>query len=332
MHHRAFPVVVALGILVVPLAVGAQQPPKMYRIGYLAPGPAGCPLTAPTRAFLQGLGDASYIEGRDVILDRRCFPTNDMVGKVLDDVLNATPNILVAAGTPAALAMRDRALAIPIVFADVADPVGSRLVQSLARPGSNMTGLANLTLDLNAKRVQILKEALPGVRLIATLGTPEDPALGLATEQFRGEIEQVGSMLSLQVRHFTVRTAADLPSAFHAMKKDGVQALIVQHTGALFWTERAQIADLATKHQLPGMYPFRGQVEAGGLISYTADQAEIYRKAAGYVVKILKGAKPGDLPVEQPTKFELVINLKTAKALGLTIPQSLLLRAEHVIE
>lgn len=316
-----------LAALAMPDVASAQQAPKTHRVGYLAPGPTSCPPTTQSRAFRQGLIDAGYTEGRDVIVDRRCFSTLDMAGKVLDDLLKAMPNVLVAASNPAAVAMRDGAAGIPVVFVNVDDPVGSRMVQSLARPGGNMTGLADLFLALNAKRLQILKETLPGVRLVATLSPHDDPE----TERFRGEIEQTAAALSLQVRHFAVRTAEDVPDALEAMKKNGFQAFVVMQT-PLFWTERARIAKLATKHRLPGMYPLRSHVEEGGFISYGADHADLYRRAASYVVKILQGARPGDLPVEQPTKFELVINLRTAKVFGLTIPGAVLLRADHLIE
>jgi putative ABC transport system substrate-binding protein len=303
----------------------------MHRIGYLAGGPPGCPPTTPSRAFRQGLLDAGYVEGRDVILDRRCVPTNDLAGQIVDDVLKATPHILLAAGGIPALAMKARAPHLPVVFVDVPDPVGAGLVQSLARPGTNMTGLSNFAGDLNGKRVQLLKEALPAVRVVSTLSISDDSPLTLGMDRFRGEVDQAGTTAGWQMRHFTVRSASDLPGAFHAMRKDGAQAFIVM-PGVLFWAERARIASLAAQHRLPGMYMFRAQVEAGGFISYGADQADLYRRAASYVVKILRGARPGDLPVEEPTKFELAVNLKTAKALGLTIPQGVLLRADHVIE
>ena len=240
----------------------------------------------------------------------------------------ATPNVLFASGTPAAVAMRDGAPGIPVVFVFVADPVGSRMVKSLARPGTNMTGFADLTLDLNAKRVQVLKEVLPGVRLIATFSVPHDTD----AERFRTEVDQAAMTLGLQVRHFTVRTVGDLPAAFEVMKKNRAQAFIVMQT-PLFWTERARIANLVAKHRLPGMYPFRALTEeGGGFISYGADQAEMFRRAGGYVAKTLKGTRPSDLPVEQPTKFELVVSGKAAKALGVTVPPAVLLRVDHVIE
>jgi ABC-type uncharacterized transport system substrate-binding protein len=327
MNRRTFLCGLSLGTLAAPLVTGAQQAEKVYRIGYLVPGPTGCPPTTESKAFRAGLNEAGYIEGRNVIVDRRCFPTAKIAGKVLDDLLKPTPDILVSGGNLAALVIRDRAPRIPVVFANVADPVGLGMVQSLARPGGSMTGLADLTLDLTAKRVQILTETLPGVRLVSALSTPDDPG----SERFRSEIEQVATTLGLQVRHFMAGTANELPGAFEAMKKDGLQAFVIMQA-PLFWTERARIANLAVKHRLPGMYPFRTQVEEGGFVSYGADQAELYRRAAGYVAKILKGTRPSDLPVEQPLKFELVINLKTARALGVTIPPSLLLRADQIIE
>jgi putative ABC transport system substrate-binding protein len=328
MDRRSFLLISLGGVLAAPLASEGQQAPAVYRIGYIVPGPEGCPPTVPSKAFEEGLIAAGYTKGRDVMVDRQCFPTPDLAGKVLSDLLKATPNLVVAGSTVAAEAARDAVPRLPVVFVNVADPVALRMVQSLSRPGSNMTGLASLTLELNAKRIQLLREALPGIRRVSTLSTPDDAG----AMKFRAEIEQAGNGLGLQVRHFTVGTAADFPSILAAMKKAGLQAFVVPPEGTLFWTERARIAKLAMEHRLPGMYPIRAQVEAGGLMSYGADQADLYRRAAGYVIKILKGANPADLPVEQPTKFELVINLKTAKALGLTISPSLLARADQIIE
>jgi putative ABC transport system substrate-binding protein len=312
-----------------PAVTQAQRAVSVYEIGYLAPGSVECSETLPSRAFRQGLVDAGYSE-RDVVVDRRCFSTAEMAGKVLDELLRANPNILFAGGYPAALAMRDRAPAIPVVFVvfcNVPDPVGSRMVQSLARPGRNMTGLADLTHDLNGKRVQGLKETLAGPRLLSTLSIADGPD----AKRFRMEIDEAAATLHLQVRHLTVKTATELAGKFETMKKDGSQAFVLMQT-PLLWAERAQISNLAAEHRLPGMYPHQGHVADGGFISYGADQADLYRRAAGYVTKILRGAKPRDLPVEQPTKFELVINLRTAKALGLTIPGPVLLQANHVIE
>jgi putative ABC transport system substrate-binding protein len=326
MKRRAF-VLAGLAVFGMPDIGSTQQVLKPPRVGYLAPGPPGCPPTTQSTAFRRGLLEAGYTESRDVIVDRRCFPTLDIAGKILDDLLKATPNVLVASSNPAAIAMRDRAPGIPVVFVNVNDPVGSGMVQSIARPGGNMTGLADLFLALNAKRLQVLKDTLPGVGLVGTVSPHDDPE----AEKFRGEIEHAATALSIHVRHFSVRKAGEIPAALEAMKRNGCDAFVIMQT-PLFWTERARIVKVAAEHRLPGMYPLRAQVEEGGFISYGADHADLYRRAASYVVKILQGAKPGDLPVEQPTKFELVINLKTARAFGLTIPPSLLLRADQVIE
>ena len=325
MDRRAFVAGVA-ALLAMPLAADAQVG-RTYRIGYLTPGPQSCPATDPSVAFRQGLADAGYIEGRDVIVDRRCFPTGQVAARVLNDLLKTKPDILLAASDRAAVAIKDAAPAMPVVFVNVADPIGLRMVQSLARPGGNMTGLADLTLDLNAKRVQLLHEMLPDIRLVATLSDPDESG----TKRFRTEVDRAAQGLGLRIKHFAATKAEDLPAVFESIHKDGLGAVIVMQS-QLFWTERAQIARLGAQQRLPSMYAFRALVEAGGVIGYGAEQGALYRRAAGYVVKILKGAKPGDLPVEQPTQFELVINLKTAKALGLTIPPSLLARADQVIE
>jgi putative ABC transport system substrate-binding protein len=324
MNRRAF-LSGAAAMLTAPLAAEAQQVGKGWRIGYLTPGPAACPATKPSRAFRQGLHDAGFIEGRDITIDRRCYPTEAGARKILDELLQASPSVLVAGGL-AALAMKD-VRGIPIVFGSVPDPVGDGLVHSLARPGTNMTGLTDLSPELDAKRVEILKEALPSVRLAATLGASDQPR----TDRFRAETDRAAATVGLQLRHYTVRRADELSGAFEAMKKEGVQGIVIQQS-PLLWTERTRVGNLGLRYRLPIIYSLGSTAEEGSLLAYGADTTDLWRRVAGYVAKILKGAKPADLPVEQPTKFELVINLKTAKALGLTIPQSLLLRADQVIE
>jgi putative tryptophan/tyrosine transport system substrate-binding protein len=190
-----------------------------------------------------------------------------------------------------------------------------------------MTGVTNLSPELDAKRVEILKEALPSLRLAATLGPSNQPR----TDRFRAETDHAAATLGLHLRHYTVRRADELSGAFEAMKKEGVQGIVIQQS-PLLWTERTRVGNLGLRYRLPVIYSLGGTAEEGSLLAYSADVADVYRRAAGYVAKILKGAKPADLPVEQPTKFELVINLKTAKALGLTIPPSLLARADQIIE
>jgi putative tryptophan/tyrosine transport system substrate-binding protein len=324
MERRTFLALIPASLLTAPLAAEAQMG-KGWRIGYLVPGPAACPVTKSIRAFRQGLLDAGLVEGRDITIDRRCYPTDAVARKILDELLHARPSVLVAGGL-AALAMKD-VRGIPIVFGSVPDPVGDGLVHSLARPGTNMTGLTDLSPELDAKRMEILKEALPSVRLAATLGVSDQPR----TDRFRAETDRAAAKVGLQLRHYTVRRADELPGAFEAMKKEGVQGIVIQQN-PLLWTERTRIGNLGLTYRLPIIYSLSGTAEEGSLLAYGADGADLWRRVAGYVAKILKGAKPADLPVEQPTKFELVINLKTAKALGLTIPPSLLARADQVIE
>jgi putative ABC transport system substrate-binding protein len=214
------------------------------------------------------------------------------------------------------------------VFAAVTDPVESGFVRSLARPGTNMTGVADISTQLYPKRVEILKEAVPTLRRMATLAAP----VGYSMQGVRADIDGAATALAVQVRHFTVMKPDEIVSAFEAMKRDGVEALFVMQS-PLTWSERTRIIDLALRYRLPAIYPWpEPAAEKGGLIAFGADQAALFREAAGYVAKILRGSKPPDLPVQQPTKYQLVINLKTARALGLTIPPSLLLRADQVIE
>src|SRR4029453_11851249 len=216
---------------------------------------------------------------------------------------------------------------IPIVFGSVPDPVGDGLVHSLARPGTNMTGLADLSPELGAKREEFRKEALLSVRLAATLCASDQPR----TDRFRAETDRAAATVGLQLRHYTVRRADEFSGAVGAMKKAGVQGIVIQQS-PLLWTERTRIGNLGLTYRLPIIYSLAGTAEEGSLLAYGADGADLWGRVDGYVAKILKGAKPADLPVEQPTKFELVVNPKTAKALGIQIPHSLLHRADQVIE
>jgi ABC-type uncharacterized transport system substrate-binding protein len=327
MDRRRFLLTSLAGAMAMSLGAEAQQAGKVFRIGMLVAGPPACPATSVTTAFLQGLADSGYTEGTDFIFDRRCFTNDHVAASMAGDMVKHKPTVLVAGGNMAAHAVRNHA-AVPVVFANVADPVGSGLVKSLSRPGTNMTGFADITVDLNPKRVEILREMLPTVRRVATLAASAGPG----TETFHAEIDRAAARFGVQLRHITITNADELSRAFEKMKQDRIDAVIVMQS-PLSWIERASIADLALRHRLPAIHPWRTPVlEDGGLIGFGADQVGIYRRAAGYVARILRGAKPADLPVEQPTKFDLVINLKTARALGLTIPPSLLLRADQVIE
>ena len=234
MDRRALKVSITGSLFAAPLAAEAQPAGKVWRIGYVGSGPLECPPTAPSRAFRQGLLDAGYVEGRDFILDRRCYPATNVAEPIVDDVLRGRPDVGVLSGAMPALIARKRAPSLPVVFVDVSDPVGIGLVQTVARPGTNMTGLANLVQDLYAKRVQLLKEALSKIRAISTLSTAGSPSAELAyaherliNEQTRAEIERAAAKFGWRVRHVTVNAASDLPTAFQAMKNDRTDAFIV---------------------------------------------------------------------------------------------------------
>jgi putative ABC transport system substrate-binding protein len=306
----------------------AQQAAKVARIGYLTVN-----LSAPQlhEAFRQGLRDLGYVEGRNVVIEYR-----DAEGKperlpaLAAELVALKVDVIVVASTPPALAAKQATKTIPIVFTAVGDAVTDGLVASLARPGGNVTGLSTAGPDLVGKRLEQLKQAVPGVSRVAVLWQPR--GLGERTEkEMLKEAEVAGRALGVRLQFVEARGPADLDRAYSEMTKARARALAVLAT-PMFISERRRLVDLAAKNRLPTVYLFREFVDAGGLMAYGANLADVFRRAATYVDKILKGAKPADLPVEQPTKFELVINLKTAKALGLTIPPSLLQRADEVIQ
>ena len=307
--------------LAAPLAAEAQQAAKVARIGYLAANLAASPHLR--EAFLQGLRDLGYVEGRNVVIEYR-----DAEGKLerlpalAAELVALKVDVIVAASTLAALAAKQATRTLPIVFAAAADPVASGLVTSLARPGGNVTGLSILAPELVGKCLEQLKQAVPGVSRVAVLWQPG--ALGERTEKdmLKGA-EVAARALGVRLQFVEARGPADFDRAFSDMTRARAGALTVLPS-AMFVNERRRLVDLAAKNRLPAVYALREFVDAGGLMSYGPNLADLFRRAATYVDKILKGAKPGDLPVEQPTKFELVINLKTAKALGLTIPPSVL--------
>jgi putative tryptophan/tyrosine transport system substrate-binding protein len=327
--RRAFLGVVTGGLLAAPLAVEAQQASKVARIGYL-----GDPLTFGAHvleAFRQGLRDLGYVEGRNLVIEYR-----DAEGKLerlpalAAELVALTVDVIVAAGTPQALAAKQATKTIPIVFPAVADPVATGLVTSLARPGGNVTGLTGLAPELVGKCLEQIKQVVPKVSRVAVLWQPG--AYGERTEKdMLKRAEVAGRALGMRLQVVEARGPVDFDRAFSDVTSARAGALTVFGT-VTFANERRRLVDLAAKNRLPAVYPWKVFVDAGGLMSYGPNLADLYRRAATYVDKILKGAKPGDLPVEQTTKFELVINLKTAKALGLTIPPSLLQRADQVIE
>jgi len=321
-------IAVGAGFLATPLAVEAQEPAKVPRIGFLGTNLAANPHLQ--EAFRQGLRDLGYVEGRNVVIEYRSAEGKpERFPAVAAELVALKVDVIFAGGTPAALAAKQATRTLPIVFAGVGDPVTSGLVTSLARPGGNVTGLSVLAPDLVGKGLELLKQAVPGVSRVAVLWQPG--GLGERTEKdMLKEAEVAARALGVRLHYVEAQGPADFERSFSDMTKVRAGALTVLTT-PMFISERRRLVDLAAKNRLPTVYLFREFVDAGGLMAYGADLADMFRRAATYVDKILKGAKPGDLPVEQPTKFELVINLKTAKALGLTIPQSLLLRADEVI-
>ena len=321
--------IAAGAFLAAPLAAEAQQAAKVPRIGYLATSRGPSPHLY--EALLQGLRDLGYAEGRNIVIDYR-----DAEGKLerlpalAAELVALEVDVIVATSTPHALAAKQATRTIPIVFTSVADPVGSGLVSSHARPGGNVTGLASRTQELVRKCLEQLKQAVPGVNRVAVLWNPG--TRGARTEQdMLKEAEVAARSLGVRLQFFEARGPEDFDRAFSEMTGARADALTVLSSTMLF-AERRRLVDLAAKTRLPAVYPWREAADAGGLMAYGANIADLFRRAATYVDKILKGAKPGDLPVEQPAKFEVVINLKTAKDLGLTIPPSVLARADEVIQ
>jgi len=305
--------------------LAAQPATKPRTVGILLQGLSS---TGPeAQAFRQGLRSAGYTEGRDILLEwRTASDDQKQLPKLLADLVKRKVDCLVVEGTVAALAAQRATKSIPIVIAYAADPVGAGLVQNLARPGGNITGLSNITADLATKRLQLLKEAVPDAKRIGVLWNPATPWHQRALDQ----LGVAAPAMSLELEVAPVRTAADIDSAFSNLKRLKAQALLVLDAPFMA-VHGSAIAQKALKARLPTVYARRHLGAKDALISYGADASDLFRRASGYVDKILKGADPGQLPVEQPTKFELVVNLKTAKALRITIPESLLLRADEVI-
>ena len=310
-------------LTLVPLAAEAQQPKHVPRIGYLN---LRSEPNAWDAAFKQGLHDLGWVEGQTIVIEYRWAAGRvDRLPALAEEFVRLHVDAIVASGTPVIQAAKNATTTIPIVMAVAADPVDAGLVKSLARPSENVTGLSFLDTELSAKRLELLKETLPKISRVTILRHVTS-----ATASVRA-VESAGRSLGLQVQLHEVQGPEDFDQAFSAMSQEGSEALNVLPSPILF-ANRKTLIELAARHRLPAIYHLREFVDEGGLMSYAASFPDMYRRAATYVDKILKGAKPADLPVEQPTKIELVINLKTAKALGLTIPQSLLHQADQVIE
>jgi putative ABC transport system substrate-binding protein len=283
------------------------------------------------KAFRQGLRDLGYVEGRNVVIeDRDAEGKFERLPALAAELVALKVDVIVAPNTAAALAAQQATKTIPIVFAVAADPVTSGLVTSLARPGGNVTGSSILAPELVGKRLELLTQAVPGVSRVAVLWQPGGAGEGTEKDMLKGA-EVAASALGVRLQFVEARGPADVDRAFSEMTRARAGALTVLPS-AMFGSQRRRLVDLAAKNRLPAVYTSREFVDAGGLMAFGPNQADLYRGAATYVDKILKGAKPGDLPVEQPTTFELVINLKAAKAVGLTIPQSVLARADHIVE
>src|SRR5215471_11611852 len=314
------------GVAAWPLTARAQQSGKVPTIGLLI---SGSPLShGPwVAAFTQRLRDLGWIEGRTVAIEYRWAEgRSERFAEIAAEFVRLKVDVIFAAGTPATAAAKQATSVIPIVFAGAGDPVGSGLVASLARPGGNVTGLSILSVDLAGKRLELLREVVPGLRRLAIMGHTGIP---IEVSQ-RGEAQAAAHTLGLEVVSAEIRRAEDIAPAFETLK--GRADALYVFGDPLMATNRIRINTLAQGARLPTIYSQREFVEAGGLMSYGPNFADLFGRAAEYVDKILRGAKPGDLPVQQPTKFDLVINLTTAKALGLTIPEPFLLRADEVIE
>jgi len=320
---------VLLALMVAPLAAEAQPATKPSRIGYLSPTFASEPDNRRRLGALrEGLRDLGYVEGQNIIFETRW--AEGEYGRLPDlaaELVNLKVDVIVTYAPPAIQAAKQATATIPIVMAGIIDPVATGFVASLARPGGNITGLSLMAPELVGKQVEILKEANPKVTRVAVLGNPANAGTSPQLRHAQGAAQALHVRLQL----LEARGPDDLDGAFAKMIKEGAGAVVVL-VDAMLIDQRTRVANLATRHRLPSIYGLIEFVEAGGLIFYGANDTSRFRRAAMFVDKILKGAKPADLPIEQPTKFDLVINRKTAKTLGLTIPQPLLLRADQVIE
>jgi putative ABC transport system substrate-binding protein len=311
-------------LLAAPLTAEAQQPGKVYRIGFLRQGQ---PAKDWVEAFQEGLRERGYVDVQNVVVEYRFTDGSiDQLARLAEELVRSKVDVIVTSAAPAALAAKKATTSVPIVFVSVVDPVGQGLVRSLGRPGGNITGLADAGPDLVGKRLELLRELVPKLRRVAMLWHSGNPGNLL---QLKGA-EVAARTLGMQLESVPVQGPSDFDAAFKAVH--AADGLLIAAAPLFTGVHRARIVELAARSRLPAIYGYRQNVEVGGLMSYGANYPDLLRRAGTYVDKISKGAKPADLPVEQPTKFELVINLKTAKALGLTIPPSLLGRADELIQ
>jgi|SRR5580700_5331053 putative ABC transport system substrate-binding protein len=325
MRRRGFIITVFGGAAIWPLVAHAQS--KLPRLCFLTFDPA---MLASSRfePFFQGLRDLSYVDGQTITIDYLSADSRgDRFPALAAECLRLKPDIIVVTTTPAAQAAKNVTRTIPIIMMPLGDPVGTGLVASLARPGGNVTGLTFMATGLAAKRLELLKEGVPGISRVLVLLYAADP---IAEPQLK-EMETAADSLGVKLLVHDIESADDLPAAFEAGAKERAEAVLTT-AESIFVVERKRVIDLGAQYRLPGMYPYKSLAVAGGLLAYDSFTSNLVARTAAYVDKILKGTKPADLPIEQPTTFELVVNLKTAKALGITVPQSLLARANEVIE
>jgi putative ABC transport system substrate-binding protein len=324
--RRTFLATVTGSLLLARLDAAAQQAGKVYRIGFLWDTPAIWPHAL--EAFRQGLRDLGWVEGQNIVFEYRWTEGHfDRLPSLAEEFVRLKVDVIVAPTSIYTGAAKRATSTIPIVFASHADPIGSGHVASLARPGTNATGLTVVMSETMAKSLELLKGTVPGLTRVAVIWDPATPSHRPALKA----VEDMGRALGLRLQTVPVRSTTEFDSAFSAIVRERAGAVLVLST-PLFMGGAKRLAELALTYKLPTMFGPREHVEAGGLLSYSPDRADLYRRAAAYVDKILKGANPADLPVQQATKFELVINLNTAKAIGLKIPQAVLVRADQIIE
>jgi putative ABC transport system substrate-binding protein len=327
MKKTAVPsILVAVVLLVLGVIAEAQQAKKVPRIGFLSFGSASS-MADRVGAFRQGLREHGYVEGRNIFLEHRYAEGNqNRLREFAAELVSLKVDAIVSGGSMATRSAKEATSTIPIIMAYESDPVASGIVASLAQPGGNITGLTSLAAELSAKRLELLKEAVPKLTRVAVFGNPSEAMYVKALK----ESETVAKSLGLSLQSFEVRSAEDIDIGFQAATKNRAGAMMILNDPITF-THRKRVVDLAIKNHLPSIHAQIQFVEAGALMVYGADEADMYRRSATFIDKILKGAKPTDLPVEQPTKFEFVINLKTAKQIGLIIPPEVLARANRLI-
>jgi putative ABC transport system substrate-binding protein len=317
----------ATAILISATDANAQQPTKIPRIGYLTGAPLSS-ISARTEAFRQGLRELGYVEGKNIVIEWRSAEEKlDRFPALAAELLRLKVDIIVTAGSAGTRAVKEATTTIPIVMAQDPDPVGSGFVASLARPGGNITGLSALAPELHGKRLELLKEIVPKLSRVAVFGTSTQPG----NAQSLKEVELAAKAFGVKLQYLDVLRSEEIATAFRAATKERADALLLLLPARVASSQQTQIAELAVKNRLPAIYDRSEFVEHGGLMTYGVNFADLDRRAATYVDKILKGTKPADLPVEQPIKFEFIVNLKAAKQIGLTIPPNVLVRADKVI-